>query len=111
MAGAIAVPSVNRWRVWFFAILSGLLAAMIGWVVGERADRSLHWEGRVQPEKGNEPNQGDRSPARLLLESRYNAEAKNTALAMGIVGAMLGLMLGAEEVYRGDRIEPRRSVD
>ena len=68
---------------------------MIGWVVGERADRSLHWEGRVQAEKGNGPNQGDRSPAGLLLESRYNAEAKNASLAMGIVGAMLGLMLGA----------------
>ena len=60
----------TRVRVWLCAIMPGLLAALIGWVVGERADRSFHWEGRVQAEKGDERNQRERSPAGLLLESR-----------------------------------------
>ncbi len=95
MAGAVFVPPINPWRVWLCAILSGVLAAVIGWVAGERANRSLHWEGGVQVEEGAGRNQGERSPAVLLLESRYNVEARNTSLAMGILGAVFGLALGA----------------
>ncbi len=95
MAGAVFVPPVNPWRVWFCAIFSGLLAGVIGWVAGERANRSFHWEGRVQVEEVNGRDNPDRSPAGLLLESRHNAEAKNTSLAMGILGTVLGLTLGA----------------
>lgn len=95
MAGVVFVPPVSLGRVWLCAIFSGLLAAVIGWLAGERANRSFHWEGRVQVEEGDGRNQRDRSPAGLLLESRYNAEAKNTSLAMGILGAVLGLTLGA----------------
>src|SRR5271157_1237825 len=95
MAGAVFGPPINRWRVWLCAILSGVLAAVIGWVAGERANRSFHWEGRVQFEAGDGRNQRELSPAGMLLQSRYNAEAKNTSLAMGILGAVLGLTLGA----------------
>jgi hypothetical protein len=95
MAGAVFVPPINPWRVWLCAILSGVLAALIGWLAGERASRSFHWEGRVQFAAGDGRNQRELSPAGLLLESRYNAEAKNTSLAMGILGAVLGLTLGA----------------
>src|SRR5271165_4258232 len=95
MAAAVFVPPINPWRVWLCAIFSGLLAGVIGWVAGERASRSFHWEGRVQVEKVNGRDNRERSPAGLLLESRYHAEAKNTALAMGILGTVLGLTLGA----------------
>jgi hypothetical protein len=95
IAAAVFVPPINHRRVWLCAIFSGLLAALIGWVAGERANRLFHWEGRVQVEEGDGRNQRERSPARVLLESRSNAEAKNTSLAMGILGAVLGLTLGA----------------
>ncbi|MGZ3387472.1 MAG: hypothetical protein ACXVB5_21575, partial [Isosphaeraceae bacterium] len=95
MAAAVLVPPVNPWRVWFCAIFSGLLAGVIGWVAGERANRSFHWEGRVRVEEVNGRDNPERSPAGLLLESRHNAEAKNTSLAMGILGTVLGLTLGA----------------
>src|SRR5271157_651970 len=95
MAGAVFVPPITRWRVWLCAILSGVLAGVIGWVAGERANRPFHWEGRVQVEEVYGRDNPERSPAGLLLESRSNAEAKNTSLAMGILGAVLGLALGA----------------
>ncbi len=95
MAGAVFVPAVSPWRGWLCTIFSGVLAAVIGWVAGEGASRSFHWEGRVQTAAGVGRNQDERSPAGVLRESRSNAEAKNTALAMGILGAVLGLALGA----------------
>jgi len=95
LAGAVFVPPVSPWRVWLCAIFSGVLAAVIGWVAGERANRSLHWEGRVQIAAGVGRNQDERSPEEVLLELRSNAEAKNTSLAMGILGAVFGLALGA----------------
>ena len=95
MAGVVFVPPVNPWRVWLCAIFSGLLAGVIGWVAGERASRSFHWEGRVQVEEVHGRDNCERSPTGLLLESRYNAEARNAALAMGILGTVLGLTLGA----------------
>ncbi len=95
MAAAVFVPPISPWRVWFCAIFSGVLAALVGWAAGERANRSFHWEGRVQVEAGDRRNQRESSAAGLLLESRSNAEAKNTSLAMGILGAVLGLTLGA----------------
>ena len=111
MAGAVLVPPVNPWRVWFCAIFSGLLAGVIGWVAGERANRSFHWEGRVQVEEVNGRDNPERSPAGLLLESRYNAEAKNSSLAMGILGTVLGLTLGAGGGLSRDRPEQRRSAE
>ncbi len=95
MGGAVLVPPVSPWRVWLYAIFSGVLAAVIAWVAGEQANRSFHWEGRAQVAAGIGRNQDARSPEEVLLESRSNAEAKNTALAMGILGAVLGLGLGA----------------
>ncbi len=92
MTGAVFVPPVSPSRLWFCAIVSGVLAVAIGWAAGERANRSFHWEERVQVGRANGGNQ--RAAAELLLESRSNAEAKNTSLAMGILGAVLGLALG-----------------
>jgi len=95
MAGVVFAPPVSPWRVWLCAICAGVLAAVIGWVAGERASRSFHWEGRVQVGQGNGGNQPQRAAAELLRELRYQAEAKNTSLAMGILGAVIGLMLGS----------------
>src|SRR5271165_6461776 len=94
MAAAVFVPPINPWRVWLCAIFSGVLAAVIGWVAGERASRSFHWEGRAQVEQGNGWDQPRREAAELLLELRYTAEARNTSVALGIIGAALGLALG-----------------
>jgi hypothetical protein len=95
MAESVFVAPVSPWRVWICAIFSAVLAAVIGWVAAERASRSLHWEGRVQVEQGNGRNQPRREAAELLLELRTMAEAKNTSLALGILGGVLGLALGA----------------
>jgi hypothetical protein len=95
IAAAVSALPVNRGRVWLYALFSGMLAAVIAWAADERANRSIHWEGRVQAEQGAERIQLELSPAELLLESRNIAETKNTALAMGIFGAALGLTLGA----------------
>jgi len=91
----VFAPPVNPARVWLCALSSGLLAAVIGWVGGERAARSFHWEGHVQVEDLDARGQRDPSLARSLLKSRENAETKNAALAMGILGAVLGLAFGA----------------
>jgi hypothetical protein len=95
MGGAVLVPPVSPWRVWLCAIFSGVLAAVISWVAGDRANRSFHWEGRAQVAAAIGRNLDERSPVEELLELRSSAEAKNTALAMGILGAVLGLALGA----------------
>jgi hypothetical protein len=91
----VFVPPVNPARLWLCAISSGVLAAVIGWVAGERAARSFHWEGHVQVEDLDARGQRDRSLPGSLLKSRENAETKNAALAMGILGAVLGLAFGA----------------
>jgi hypothetical protein len=91
----VFVPPVSPARVWFCALSSGLLAAVFGWVGGERAACSFHWEGHVQVEAGDGRGQRDRSLTGLLLESRESAETKNAALAMSILGAVLGLAFGA----------------
>ncbi len=88
LAGVVFVPPVSPWRVWLCAIFSGVLAALIGWVAGERANRSIHWEGRIQVGQGNGGNQP--AAAELLRELRSKAEAKNTALAMSKGNAGLG---------------------
>ncbi len=95
MRGEEAERSMNPERIWFCAVVSGLLAAIIGWTVSEGASQFIHWEVRVRVEQGNRPDQGNRSVAELLMRLRQEAEARKASLFMGIFGAVLGMSLGA----------------
>ena len=55
----VSAPPVSKGRVWLCAILSGLMAALVGWGLGERVNRSFHWEGRAQSELGNDRNKSE----------------------------------------------------
>jgi hypothetical protein len=72
----VPVLPVGKVRVWLCAIVPALLAATLGWVAAEGANRWIRWGGRAQI-------------------NPVDAEAKNTALSMAILGATLGMTLGA----------------
>ncbi len=81
--------------VWCLAIVSGLLAGLLGWSSGDAASRYLHWEAHVRAGQNPAPGRPDRQVSMLLGEARNAAERNNTALAMGALGGMLGLLFGA----------------
>ncbi len=95
VAAAGPVLTSSDGRVWFCALFSCLLAVVIGWCVSEQANRFIHWDVRLEFTRDRTRSQPERSPEELVLESRYHAEAKKTSLVMGILGAVLGLSLGA----------------
>ena len=94
ISAAVSVLPVRRELVWLCAVFSGVVAVLIGWALAEPANRLFHRDGRVQIEKADQPNLPARPPGELLLDLRDKTEARNTALAMGILGAALGMALG-----------------
>jgi hypothetical protein len=73
-------------RLWLLALGSALLAGLIGWGAGENIPHFWHWEEHLE--------RAAEGIARDPFEARNQAEMKNTALAMGVLGGVTGLLLG-----------------
>jgi hypothetical protein len=67
---------------------------MIGWLAGEVAASYIHWEARPREGKVGGRGQGDTDGGRLLIAAQSDAETKNAALAMGVLGGILGVAFG-----------------
>jgi hypothetical protein len=87
--------SENSARIWIFALAAALLAPLAGWAAADLAQCYLHWDGRVEAGAAGGRGGRDQNLLRGLARRRGNAEKMNAALAMGILGAALGLTFGA----------------
>jgi hypothetical protein len=82
-------------RLWFFALSMAFLGGAVGWIVGNEVGQRVHWTARPGPRAQIGQAQPDATGFGVLLVSREEAERRNTSLAMGILGGVLGLAAGA----------------
>jgi hypothetical protein len=82
-------------RVWLISLACALLAGVIGWLASSVADGYWHWVGRLNDAESVGRDRRDPVFTQKLAEARIAAETKNTALALGIFGGVLGLTFGA----------------
>lgn len=82
-------------RLWPWALVGGLLAGLASWLGGETVHGYFEVEF-VKPANWTEINPYERSSVqnRQILMKRPAAEAKNAAMAYGMLGAALGAALG-----------------
>jgi hypothetical protein len=85
----------NPGRIWIFALAAALFASLAGWAAADVAEYYLHWDGRVHAGAAGGRVGRDPNLLRELARRRGDAAKMNTALAMGILGAALGLTFGA----------------
>lgn len=81
-------------RLWFLALSMAFLGGAVGWMVGNEVEQRVHWTARVGPRGREGLARADATGFDLLLVSREEAERRNTSLAMGIFGGILGLTAG-----------------
>jgi hypothetical protein len=79
-------------RVWLFALVPSLLVGVVGWYAAEAISGSIHWEARLPTDPG--PPQALDVVAELIETAREQAETRNGAVEMGVLGAVYGLILG-----------------
>jgi hypothetical protein len=94
--GGTTVPSpAPRRLLWLWALLAGLGAGLVSWYGGERAFGAFE-PVIVHPANWKQINIYERPAidADLQRKARPVSEAKNAAVAFGLLGAMLGIGLG-----------------
>jgi hypothetical protein len=89
----LPLPPPGPLRVWLFAITSSLFAGLAGWYGAEEVSRSFRWEAHVVAQA--DPAQAVDNLVGLAGAARDQAEMKNGALTMGVLGGIYGLFLGA----------------
>ncbi len=97
-------PAPNQGLVWCWAIAAALLGGLLGWAAAAEAAQYVHWEGRhmdaqnarrAEAAPGRLLAAGDAVLSQRLSELRNDADKKNTALALGVLSAVLGICFGA----------------
>ena len=81
-------------RLWLLALFMAFLGGVGGWIAGDEVTHVVHWTARPRPRGPERQVHPDATGFRLLLVSREEAERRNTSLAMGILGGILGLAAG-----------------
>lgn len=88
-----ALAAIRR-RIVLYSVGFSLLAAVLAWSAADRIAHTLRWHPQFRIP--NDPDQGMTGALNLrrLNRARVLAESKNTALAMGILGAAVGASFG-----------------
>jgi hypothetical protein len=88
-------------RLWLCTLGAGLLAGLIAWGIGEAAYGLFQWNDakdvlKAYPAELKKlgPNEQREFITKRMIEARSRAESRNTAIAFGVLGAVLGLALG-----------------
>lgn len=89
-----ADPPSDVSRIWCIGIFVAFLGSFLGWYAGRVLERYYHWSARVEVVAPRGAAPADGVGFTLFLETREDADGRNTALAMGIFGTALGLVSG-----------------
>jgi hypothetical protein len=99
-AHATSPPSRSR-VLWLLILGAGLIGGLAAWGAGELTYGLYRWDDandiirdhRAELSKMG-PYQKNEFIALKMIEERTRAESRNTALALGVLGALLGVSLG-----------------